>query len=139
MARTPRLGYARRVEPERPWSLEAVVAETHAEVGSLRRDLDGVKVDIRELRGEVRSDLQELRTEVRSDLQELRTEVRSDIALFRSESRTDTVSVRTDLRGEIAELRHDVRRLDDRFFQMMLLQLGTLVAALASVVTAILT
>jgi hypothetical protein len=116
------------MEPERPWSLEAVVAETHAEVGSLRRDVDGVKSDIRELRAEVRS-----------DIDGLRTEVRADIALFRTESRTDGASMRTDLRGEIAELRHDLRRLDDRFFQMMMLQLGTLVAALASVVTAIVT
>jgi hypothetical protein len=75
------------VEPEHSWSLEAVVAETRAEVRGLR-----------------------------SDVGELRAEVRS----------------------EAAELRQDFRRLDDRFFQLFLLQVGTLVAALGSLATALL-
>jgi hypothetical protein len=41
----------------------------------------------------------------------------------------------TDFRQEV---RGDVRRLDDRIFHMMLLQLGTLATALASLVAAIL-
>jgi hypothetical protein len=40
----------------------------------------------------------------------------------------------TDLRQE---LRVDIRRLDDRIFQLMLLQLGTLATALASLVVAL--
>jgi hypothetical protein len=83
--------YDREVEPDRPWSLEAAVAETRSELRSVRS----------ELRGEIR----ELRTEVRSDIAELRTEV---------------------------------RRLDDRFFQLLLLQVGTLLAALGSLVSALL-
>jgi hypothetical protein len=63
------------VEPERPWSLEAVVAETRADVRGLRSDVD--------------------------------------------------------------ELKADVRRLDDRLFQLLLLQVGTLLAALSSVVAAV--
>jgi hypothetical protein len=35
------------------------------------------------------------------------------------------------------EFRTDIRRLDDRIFQLMLLQLGTLATALASLVAAI--
>jgi hypothetical protein len=38
---------------------------------------------------------------------------------------------------DISDLRHDVRRLDDRLFQMMLLQVGTLATALASLVAAL--
>jgi hypothetical protein len=38
---------------------------------------------------------------------------------------------------DIAELRQDFRRLDDRFFQLVLLQLGTLATALASLVAAL--
>ena len=38
-----------------------------------------------------------------------------------------------DLRQEV---RSDIRRLDDRIFQLMLLQLGTLATALAALVTA---
>ena len=63
------------MEPKRPWSLEAVVAETRAEVRGLRSDVD--------------------------------------------------------------ELKADVRRLDDRLFQLLLLQVGTLLAALSSVVAAV--
>jgi hypothetical protein len=35
---------------------------------------------------------------------------------------------------DMAEVRHDLRRLDDRLFQLMLLQLGTLATSLASIV-----
>jgi hypothetical protein len=41
-----------------------------------------------------------------------------------------------DLRQEV---RSDIRRLDDRIFQLMLLQLGTLATALAALVTAVAT
>ena len=43
------------------------------------------------------------------------------------------------IQGDIAELKQDVRRLDDRLFQMMLLQLGTLATSLAAIVTAVVT
>jgi hypothetical protein len=58
------------------------------------------------------------------------------------EMRGDVAELRADVRHlqtDVAEIRHDLRRLDDRFFQMMLLQFGTLGAALASVVAALLT
>ena len=86
------------MEPERPWSLESLVAET-------RGDVRQVQIDVTRLRTDV--------TEVRADVRHLQ--------------------------ADVGEIRHDIRRLDDRFFQFMLLQLGTLIAALASVVTAILT
>ena len=41
------------------------------------------------------------------------------------------------MQADIAELKQDLRRLDDRFFQMMLLQVGTLAAALAALVAAV--
>jgi hypothetical protein len=43
------------------------------------------------------------------------------------------------IQSDIAELKLDFRRLDDRLFQMMLLQVGTLAAALAAIVAAGLT
>jgi hypothetical protein len=43
------------------------------------------------------------------------------------------------IQGDIAELKQDFRRLDDRLFQMVLLQLGTLATALAAIVTAVVT
>ena len=39
--------------------------------------------------------------------------------------------------SDMADVKHDVRRLDDRLFQVMLLQIGTLAAALASIAAAV--
>ena len=41
------------------------------------------------------------------------------------------------LSSDMAEVKQDLRRLDDRFFQLTLLQLGTLATALASLVAAL--
>ena len=41
------------------------------------------------------------------------------------------------MQADIAELKQDFRRLDDRLFQMMLLQVGTLATALAALVAAV--
>jgi hypothetical protein len=41
------------------------------------------------------------------------------------------------LSSDLAEVKQDLRRLDDRLFQLMLLQLGTLATALASLVAAL--
>jgi hypothetical protein len=38
------------------------------------------------------------------------------------------------LSSDVAEVKQSLRRLDDRLFQLMLLQLGTLATALASLV-----
>jgi hypothetical protein len=50
----------------------------------------------------------------------------------------DTRAAVTYMQGDIKELRHDVRRLDDRLFQVLLIQLATLATALGSLVTAFL-
>jgi len=58
--------------------------------------------------------------------------------------RAEEIELRTNvshLASEMADMRHefrtDIRRLDDRIFQLMLLQLGTLATALASLVVAL--
>jgi hypothetical protein len=52
--------------------------------------------------------------------------LREETAEFRA-----TVSL---LSSDVGEVKQDLRRLDDRLFQLMLLQLGTLATALASLV-----
>jgi hypothetical protein len=42
------------------------------------------------------------------------------------------------LHGDMADVKHDIRRLDDRVFQVVLLQLGTLAATLASIAASVL-
>ena len=43
----------------------------------------------------------------------------------------------TYMSSDVTESQQDIRRLDDRFFQLMLLQLGTLATALASLVASL--
>ena len=42
------------------------------------------------------------------------------------------------LHSDMADVKHDIRRLDDRVFQVTLLQLGTLAATLASIAASVL-
>lgn len=54
--------------------------------------------------------------------------------------REDMAELRTTVghvSGDMSEVKQDLRRLDDRIFQLMLLQLGTLATALASLVAAL--
>jgi hypothetical protein len=56
------------------------------------------------------------------------------------EHRAGDIDVRTaviHLIDDVRDLRTDIRRLDDRIFQLMLLQLGTLATALVSVALAL--
>jgi hypothetical protein len=54
------------------------------------------------------------------------------------ELRTSLGHVATELTDLRQEVRIDIRRLDDKIFQLMLLQLATLATALASLVAAVL-
>ncbi len=42
------------------------------------------------------------------------------------------------VQANIADLKQDIRRLDDRMFQLMLMQLGTMAASLGAIVAAVL-
>jgi hypothetical protein len=54
--------------------------------------------------------------------------LREDVAELRATT--------THLTADMSEVKQDLRRLDDRLFPLMLLQLGTLATALASLVAA---
>lgn len=54
--------------------------------------------------------------------------------------REEMVELRTTvahLSADVSEVKQDVRRLDDRLFQLVLLQLGTLTTSLAALVAAL--
>jgi hypothetical protein len=53
------------------------------------------------------------------------------------ELRTSLSHLASEVTDTRQEFRTDIRRLDDRLFQLMLLQLGTLATALASLVAAL--
>jgi hypothetical protein len=43
----------------------------------------------------------------------------------------------THLSADVTDVKQNVRRLDDRMFQLMLLQIGTLATALAAIIAAL--
>jgi hypothetical protein len=56
--------------------------------------------------------------------------------------REETTEVRATVRHlvtDVVEVKHDLRRLGDRVFQLLLVQFATLITALASLATALLT
>jgi hypothetical protein len=56
-----------------------------------------------------------------------------------AETRAAVAHLEGDLSSFRIEVRQDIRRLDDRIFQMLLIQLATLATALGSLVAALLT
>ena len=69
--------------------------------------------------------------EHRHDLFDLVLGLREDVAELRA-----TVN---HVQGDMSELRQDMRRLDDRFFQLLLLQFGTIATVLAMLVVNLVT
>jgi hypothetical protein len=58
-----------------------------------RQDVDGVRVEMSDLRTELRADMADLRTELQQEMSRLRTELRGDMKDLRSELRMDMASL----------------------------------------------
>jgi len=88
------------------------------------------KIDIRELRSELKADIQELRSELKADIQELR----SEMAQTATELRSEMAQLGTNLRSEMTTLRADMalveQRLLTRLGGLIVVLLGLLFAAL---------
>jgi Flp pilus assembly CpaE family ATPase len=57
-----------------------------------------------------------------------------ELVMSLREDTAELLATVTHLSSDMVEVKQDPRRLDDRLFQLMLLQLGTLATALASLV-----
>ncbi len=83
---------------------------TSADVSMLRTDIDIAKtelrIEIQDVRTELKGDIQELRIEI----QDVRTELKGDIQELRGEIQ----DVRTELKGDIQEVRSEVQDLRGR-------------------------
>jgi hypothetical protein len=60
-----------------------------------------------------------------------------DLVIGLREAMAEARTTIAHLSADMSEVRQDLRRLDDRLFQLMLLQVGTLATALASLVAAL--
>ena len=95
---------------------ESLRSELHSEVGALRGE-------VQELRGVFRSELQ-------SEVGSLRSELQSEVGSLRSELQSEVGSLRSEMRAMRSELRDEVRRT-------VLINIGTLVAFAAVIITAV--
>ena len=106
---------------------ESLRSELQSEVGSFRGE-------VQELRGEFRSELQSevgsLRSELQSEVGSLRSELQSEVGSLRSELQSEVGSLRSEMRAMRSELRDEMRRT-------VLINIGTLVAFAAVIITAV--
>ena len=106
---------------------ESLRSELHSEVGALRGE-------VQELRGVFRSELQSevgsLRSELQSEVGSLRSELQSEVGSLRSELQSEVGSLRSEMRAMRSELRDEMRRT-------VLINIGTLVAFAAVIITSV--
>jgi predicted nucleic acid-binding Zn-ribbon protein len=92
-----------------------VAANIYQAVKQARQDLvapqiESLKGEIGQLRGEVHGEIAGLRGE----MGEFRGEVRGEIAEFRSEVRGEIAELRSEMRGNHAAVSAEIRRIDDK-------------------------
>ncbi len=114
---TDRLTLAHAIEDA---GIERVKAEALAgAIFEAIHDNVATKVDIHDLRSEMKADIQELRSEMKADIQELRGEI--------AELRGEMAQLGTSLRAEMAQLEY---RVLIRLGGLIVVLLGLLFAAL---------
>lgn len=72
------------------------------------------KIDLLEIRADLKEEIGDLRTELKSDIANFRTELKGDIANFRTELKGDISDLRAETRKEVGDLRTEVRVLAAR-------------------------
>jgi hypothetical protein len=73
-----------------------------------RQDVDGVRVEMSDLRTELQQEMSGLRTELQQEMSDLRTELRADMADLRTELQQEMSGLRTELRGDMKDLRSEL-------------------------------
>jgi hypothetical protein len=99
--------------------IEYETLATKIDLINLRTDL---KEDIASVRAELKEDIASVRTELKEDISSVRTELKEDIASVRAELKEDIASVRAELKEDIASLRSELKeetlKLSGRFDNM---------------------
>jgi hypothetical protein len=73
-------------------------AAVHDRFDTLDRGLEAVRIEVADLRGDVKSEIANLRGDVKSEIADLRGELRTEITGIRGELRTEITGVRGELR-----------------------------------------
>jgi len=68
------------------------------------------KIDLEQVKSELKKDIEQVRSELKKDIEQLRTEVKKDIEQLRSEVKKDIEQLRSELKKDIAESKADTIR-----------------------------
>ncbi len=117
-------------------------AEALAEaVGEATVEGVATKLDIAELRAELKQDIADLRAELKQDIADLRAELKQDIADLRAELKQDIAGVkqeieglRAEMRQESAALRVEMAALESRMLRWMGAGFAATIAVLAAMI-----
>lgn len=86
--------------------MEARIANLESDVENINKNINDIKLDIREMRSGFKSDFNDLRSDFKSGLNDLRSDFKSDFNGLRSELKNDFNGIRM----ENQALREDVNR-----------------------------
>ena len=103
--------------------LEQVKNELKKDIEQLRSE---VKKEIEQLRAEVKKDIEQLRSKVKKEIEQLKSELKRDIEQLRSEGKNDIELLRSELKKDIAESKAGIIR----WVAGMLVAQAALIAAL---------
>ena len=98
--------------PEQAETLVHALGKASVDQLATKSDIVGLKGEIAELRGELRSEIAGLRGELRSEIAGLRGELRSEIAGLRGELQSEIAGLRGELQSEIVDVRGKIEALE---------------------------
>lgn len=114
-------------------------AEAFADAMDAATREPATKLDLIEVRNELKGDINALRSELKGEINALRTELKGEITALRTEVKGEVTALRTEVKGDIAGLRQDVALLDQRITAMadrILVRVGGMGLALAGLLFA---
>ena len=110
--------------------LAELKGELKADIAKLDVKIGEVRTEIGDLRTELKTEIGDLRTELKTEIAGLRSELKTEIAGLRSELKTEIAGLRSELKTEIATVRTDLAKQHTRMIVWV-------VGAIAAVATAV--
>jgi len=117
-------------------------AATREELQEVKKEL---KIEMLDMKNELKQDISGLRSELKNDMTSLKTELKKDILGLRSELKNDMTSLKTELKKDISnlrselkndmtslktELKKDIAKIDAKFDRIQWLIIATIASVL---------
>jgi len=68
------------------------------------KEIQGIKIDVEEIKNEVKTEIGKIRTEFKNEISEIRTEFKNQISEIRTEFKNEISEIRTEFKNEIENL-----------------------------------